>query len=62
MRFSECVSFMLIDDQKVLLEIRSDESFFWHPITDADRLDIIPDRIALAEYRLIIHLISWQSP
>ena len=26
-------------------------SVFWHPLTDADRLDIIPDRIALAEYR-----------
>ena len=26
------------------------ESLFWHPITDANRLDIVPDRVALAEY------------
>jgi len=26
-------------------------SVFWHPLSDAERLDIIPDRIALAEYR-----------
>jgi mutator protein MutT len=26
------------------------ESLFWHSVTDSTRLDIVPDRVALAEY------------
>ena len=44
------IHYYLIRSWQGEIETFEAESLFWHPVTDPNRLDIVPDRVALAEY------------
>ena len=44
------IHYYLIRSWQGKIESLEAESIFWHPVTDVKVLDIVPDRIAMAEY------------